>query len=346
MHRPDFHPMKNTVKTENGGDSIGQVRQGLSSHFGGVDVRMGRPISVRHNSEIFCASISTPSPLHAAVKRCFIPKTRTPDPSSATAQYLALERVNSALEERNRRYRVPAPLCLMTELATFAMSWVDGESLTRKLHSAAIFTDGPKWFLDIGAWLGNFHMAGPVGRTVVRLDDRIDILDELRRDHPDNTVFADAFRLLQRTASTVAGTEASTSWLHGDCKTDNFFLSGENVYGIDISLSYESAIEYDLAQFLNNLELILSAPQYLHLRWARSCLEKAFWRGYRQTGPSVSDTYLNWVRLDFALTLWDKQLTGRRRSIRSWMIDRMFSKLIARLSGNLVSPLWIFSENA
>lgn len=227
----------------------------------------------------------------------------------------------------------------MTELATFAMSWVNGESLTRKLHSAAIFTNGPKWFMDIGAWLGNFHMAGPVGRTVVRLDDRIDILDELRQEHPDNTVFADAFLLLQRTASGIAGTEASTSWLHGDCKTDNFFLSGENVYGIDISLSYESTIEYDLAQFLNNLELILSAPQYLHLRWARSRLEKAFWRGYRQTGPSVSDAYLNWVRLDFALTLWDKQLTGRRRSIRSWMIDRMFSKLIARLSGNLVSPL-------
>lgn len=331
--------MKNAVKTENGSDPIEQVRQGLSHRFSGVDVRMGRPVSVRHNSEIYKAVVSTPSPQQAAVKRCFVPQTRTPDLGSATTQYLALERVNSALQEKNRRYRVPTPLCIMPELATFAMSWVDGESLTRKLLSPAIFTDGSKWFADIGMWLGNFHMAGPVGRTVVRLGDRIDILDELRRDHPDNTVFADAFRLLQRTSSRIAGTEASTSWLHGDCKTDNFFLSGENIYGIDISLSYESTIEFDLAQFLNNLELILSVPQYLHLRWAQSRLEQAFWLGYRKTGPSVSDAYLSWVRLDFALTLWDKQLTGRKRTLRSWMLDRIFSKLINRLSGNLVSIL-------
>jgi tRNA A-37 threonylcarbamoyl transferase component Bud32 len=319
------------------GAAIGLAREDLSRHFGGVAVQVDGPISVRDNSEIFHAVIETGTPLEAAIKYCLIPHTTVPDDSAATEQFVALELVHNAFASRDGRFRVPTPLHLAPATASYAMGWVDGESLTRKLQRPAVFMEGPDWFEAVGAWLGNFHSAGPCRRQFVCLDERLSALEDLRLFPVPDPSFARAIQTLQKTAPQLKGIEVEASWLHGDCKTDNFFLSGENVYGIDISLRYENPVEYDLAQFLNNLDLLLGSPQYPHLSLLRSRLEKAFWRGYRSTGPAVSHTCLDWLRLNFLLSLWRGRLEGRRRSIRKWLLNRMFGKLAARLSGKLAS---------
>lgn len=320
-------------------DAIEQARKVISDHFSGVEVQLSGPISERDNSKVFYAVIDTAKRLEAAVKLCLVPQTQIPDESSAREQYVALERVNSALANGNPRYRVPTPLYLAADLAVFVMSWVEGESLTNKLRQSATFNDGTRWFEGIGAWLGNFHKAGPIRRQLIDLDERLKVIEDLCASPLPSESFKRALTILQKAAPTLKGIEVEVSWLHGDCKTDNFFLSGQNIYGIDISLSYENPVEYDLAQFLNNLSLQLTGPKYLYLQGIQSNLEEAFWRGYRDTGPSVSLAYLNWLRLSFSLSFWHTMLRNRKWSIRTWILNRMFTRLADRLTVKISETL-------
>lgn len=312
---------------------VERARKALSNHYAGVDIEIDGPVSVRDNSQIFHATINMVTPLEAAVKLCLDPQMKTPDESAAAEQFAALERVSNALENGNNRFRVPEPLCLSAELATFAMSWVDGKSLTSLLRHPSVFVKGEVWFHDIGAWLGSFHKLGPLRRRQVCLDERLAEIDSLSISPISDEAFSKAVLVLQKTAPALKGIEVEVSWLHGDCKTDNFLLSANGIYGIDISLSYENPVEYDLAQFMNNLDLLLRSPQYLYLRGMQSKLEEAFWRGYHSTGSPVSDAYLNWLRLGFSLSFWHSMLNGRRRSIRTGIYNRMFANQASRLGG-------------
>jgi tRNA A-37 threonylcarbamoyl transferase component Bud32 len=316
--------------------AIEQVRNALSEHFSGASVQIDGPISVRDNSEIFHGRIDTAEPLEAAIKRCLVPHTNDPDEAAAKEQFTALQRVSGALADRNERYRVPTPLYLVPALATLAMTWVEGKSLSKNMRCAAVFSKGAGWFENTGAWLGAFHKAGRSRRQVVNLNERLAVIDDLCVPPLLDEAYARATVVQRKAASTLENVETEISWLHGDCKTDNFILSGTNIYGIDISLNHESPVEYDLAQFLNNLDLLLSSPKYLHLRGMRSTLEKAFMRGYQTTGPTVSYAYLNWLRLNFSIAFWHTMLTGQRPGIRTWMLNRMFAKLAARLSAKLI----------
>lgn len=330
--------MKNGIQNDKiqGFDSpIERARKAVSDHYAGVNIEIDGPVSVRDNSQIFHATINTATPLQVAIKLCLDPQTKTPDKLAALEQFAALERVSNALENDNNRFRVPEPLCLSAELATFAMSWVEGKSLTSRLRHPSVFIKGEDWFHDIGAWLGNFHKVGPLRRRQVCLDERLTDIDNLSISPISDKAFFKAIMVLQKTAPALRDIEVEISWLHGDCKTDNFLLSGNCIYGIDISLSYENPVEYDLAQFMNNLDLLFRSPQCIHLRGMQSKLEQAFWRGYHSTAPSVSDAYLNWLRLEFSLSFWHSMLKGRQRSFRAWIFNRMFANQASSLCGKI-----------
>lgn len=317
------------------GSAIEQMRIRLSDRYGGARVQIEGPTHVRDYSAVFRAQIDTPVPFAAAVKRCVLPKTNTPDQAAAIEQFEALERVHCAFANGDPRFAVPAPLYFDHELATIAMGWVDGESVSEKLRQPAALFKGTGWLTDIGAWLGAFHHAGPVRAEPVKLDELLAVVDDLCASALPHTTFSRALQLLRNTASPLQNIDMQVSWLHGDCKTDNFILFDNRVFGIDISLVHENPVEYDLAQFLNNLNLLLSSPKYLLIAGLRPQLEKAFWKGYQSTGPTVSRAYLNWLRLLLATSFWHTMLRGGNLTIRLWMLNRMFVRLVERLCNNL-----------
>ena len=313
-------------KTQGVDSPIERARKAVSNHYSGVNIEIDGPVSVRDSSQIFHATINTANPFQAAIKLCLVPQTKTPDESAAMEQFAALERVNNALGNGNKRFRVPEPFCLSAELATLAMSWVEGKSLTSCLRHPSVFIKGADWFHDIGAWLGSFHKVGPLRRQQICLEERITVINNLSIFPISDRAFSEAILVLRKFAPALKGLEVEITWLHGDCKTDNFLISSNGIYGIDISLSYENPVEYDLAQFMNNLDLLLTSPQYLYLCGMKSRLEEAFWRGYHSTGPLVSDAYLNWLRLGFSLSFWHSMLKGCQPNVRTWILSRMFAK--------------------
>lgn len=316
-----------------------QVVGAISDYFGGACVRLDGPISVRDNSEVYHATVEKSHLMEVAIKVCLIPFSKNRDKIAAQEQFEALDQVSQVMSDPSSRFRVPEPLCLLSEQGTYVMSWIDGESLTQKMRNLNAVFGSPTWFEDVGAWLGRFHSAGQAHCQPVVLDDRIEVLDELCASPMHHRSFLNAAMILQQTLSTVDSTGATHAWLHGDCKTDNFFFTGSKVYGIDIGLKYINPVEYDLAQFLNNLELNLASLRNVHLRVMRQRLEKAFLRGYESCGPAISFNYLNWLRLNFLLSFWHSLLNGQKNSARTWVLNRRFGTVAGHLSDRILQGL-------
>ncbi|SFC72999.1 Phosphotransferase enzyme family protein [Polaromonas sp. OV174] len=307
----------------------------LADHFGDLGLKLGRPIVVRKNSKIFKATIEATPSVECAVKICFLPGTQLLDKISAKAQFRALERVAYALMEHDAQHAVPKPLYLLPELGTYVMEWVEGKSLTKKMQRPLTLLGASGEFERAGTWLGAFHSAGPLRHQTVDLSHRLAVLDEVSGAALPVEIFLNAVSLLKRSAPGLAGRDVANSWLHGDCKSDNFILTRESIYGVDIALIYENPIEFDIAMFLNHLGRLTLHPRYLYLLPLRKHFEQSFWRGYLRTGPAVSVPYLNWLRLEFLLSSWHTELHGHHPNFRSKVLNETFSILAWRLSNDL-----------
>ena len=304
--------------------------------FSGADSALKSPVSVRANSHIFRTTFNAACPLDTAVKKCLQPQTGKPDPLAATTQFSALTRVNQAFKNGASRFRVPAPYNIAPELGIFSMAWVDGKALSDKLHHVGAVVHGAEWMHGVGAWLGYFHQVGPLKTESVSLEQR-----RLRVARPPVLTTAGVTpsrvtQALQAAAETMRHEQVAVTWLHGDCKADNFILSGHDIYGIDLSLCHENPVEYDLAMFFNNWDLLLYNPKLLPLWPLKKRFENAFWAGYQSTGPKVSARYLAWVRLNFLLSPWQTLNNSTAATGNRWVMKKIYSKMADNLTAQLL----------
>ena len=310
----------------------GELGEALSSRFPGSSVRLDGPISERNNSRVFHARIDGRQIIEAAVKQCTDLRSQSLDPREAQRQFDALTRVNNALAGGGGgRHGVPTPLANLPEQAAYAMSWVSGSSLTHRMRRVSALLDGTRWFAETGAWLAHFHRAGPCRSAPTDLAQPLVVIGQLEASPLPDAHFLRALRTLRHTAEACRAAPVTVSWLHGDCKTDNFMLSGDRLYAIDISLAHENAVEYDLAQFCNALALSFANPRQLHLMLIRSRLEAAFLHAYQTTGPAVSRIYMNWLRLLFCTSYWHTSSRRQKSALRRKALHVVFSRLTTRL---------------
>lgn len=303
----------------------------LVKKSGCTAARVEQKISVRDNSVIYLAHLSAGQTNRAAIKCCLLPGTRSFDRATARQQFDALTRVYVALQGNNGSGQVPTPLFLIEDLGAYAMSWVDGDSLTGHLriwHDSEVVISSIE---QAGRWLARFHRSGPLRTAAANLGNKIQHITDMRRQPVLNPIFEDALNTVAANVSRFAELPVAISWLHGDCKPDNFMLSAGGLIGIDISLGYENAIEYDLASFLNGLDLML-----LDIRWRRAKthtlrLKEAFILGYLAEGLNVSLALLSWLRLWSALTAWHAAtVESMARWPNRWLLNRQFRVLVGQ----------------
>lgn len=303
----------------------------LVKQSGSKAARVERKISVRDNSVIYLAQLSAGQTNRAAIKCCLIPGTRSFDQATARQQFDALTRVHVALQRDSGSGQVPTPLFSIDDLGAYAMSWVDGDSLSSHLR---IWQDADfviSAHAQAGRWLAKFHRSGPLRITLADFSNKIEHLGDMRRQPVRHPLFGEALDTVTAAASCMARMPVATSWLHGDCKPDNFLLASSGLIGIDISLKHENAIENDLSAFLNGLDLML-----LDIRWRRAMrhaqrLRDAFLQGYSSEGAVVSLPHLSWLRLWSALTAWHAAtVESKARWPNRWLLHRQFSFLVRR----------------
>lgn len=303
----------------------------IAEALGCAHVQWDGPISVRNNSTIYIIHPSTGLPDSVILKFCRNPVTGQIDNVSASRQFQALSRTQSALARIGSAQDVPRPLLLLPAAGAYLMSRVDGEPLTACLHR--------RWELaalvDVceraGHWLARFHAAGPLRTDVADFTSKLILLDEMKQLPVRHPVFEIALRDLA-SSTNIASLKLNISWLHGDFKSDNLLISGERVVGIDIDLSYENSIEHDLAQFMNHLDLVLMRYRLVHLRRSASLLQDSFIRGYQKDGILVNMEFLKWLRTWSALASWyARRAHNPTRWYERWITDRYFSSLTNRI---------------
>lgn len=309
--------------------------ESLSSRLGGCVVTLVGPIRTQNNSEVYRGRVATSPITEFALKRCLMPRTLLPDRDGARIQYAALEKLRESFSEANSPYQIPAPRFLDETSASFGMDWIEGVTITDLLHTPQALLRGSIWVNSAGRWLGHFHTAGPHATCRFNTEARASNIAKLLESPLPNSVFIAATHTLAKSRSRVSKLDVQRSWLHGDCKTDNIMIGDCRIYGIDISLVHEDAIEYDIAQFLNHLDLLVSGPKEFLLRPLKNKLELAFWLGYQEQGLNVSDDCLNWIRLYAALNLWRSTIRFKKPGIRTWIHNKTFANLVTRLANTL-----------
>lgn len=263
-----------------------------------------KPVAVRNNSQVFYAECTAfPSPM--LVKLCLVPHTDLPDPDTALRQYEALLRVSRAMGE-GAELSVPRPYLVCEETGMLAAEWISGTSMTHLLLAFGINEARAQELMErAGRWLGRFHACHELPPARLDVDDKLNFIDELNATRAvSDRLFLRALNRLRDSASAAASIMGARSWVHGDFKTDNLILSGSRTIGIDIHLRNENAVIYDLASFLNHLELCLYHPRGWRLFRSRQLLHDTFLAGYLGGSHDPGAMSLAWVQLYMLLGPW------------------------------------------
>jgi len=313
--------------------------QQLLEHRLGLDrpdtfCRVKGPLSERANSRIYYVECSRyPFPL--AVKLCLKPHQNVPDVVGARDQFRALQKAYSKMGTQD--FTVPRPIDLCHDEGMIVTEWMPGKSVTELLYSARYSPrSAPRLMIQAGQWLRSFHEAFLLPPGILNVEERLPVLLEMET-HPASRhgTFFRAIDGLRQYAEAAAFQKLPRSWIHGDFKTDNLMVSGQRTVGMDVHVRHQNVCVYDIASFMNQLELTCLSPRGLHLYPMRKQLFGAFLKHYYQSNDSGSVVPLLWVRLYSMLCLW-RSLEEQRKA---WFELQYFRQCFRHTAKQILNDL-------
>ena len=279
-------------------------------------------VELRDNSRIHRALWGSRS---IAVKECFDLTRRHPDPTAAEREFSALTSLTEATSASGTPPLAPIPLALCREHAIYAMTWIAGRPATSLMLART--TDIEQAGMQgaaAGHWLRRLHGLRPLPSRRSDFEEKASSVEEIPlADQGRDPLIRRAAASLLSHASAAAAQLMPASWIHGDMKTDNLLVDGDRVTGLDVHLSHENTVVYDLAPFLNHLHLLRWTPRGLWQTNKLMRVAEAFLNAYsaEAVGWNVP---IAWLRSYLLIQLLDpSRNTGslhefvQRRTIRS-----------------------------
>lgn len=294
------------------------------------------PVATRMASRLFYVECDD-FPTAAAVKFCLHRHTLTPDVDAAHRQHDALRIISEAMGS-DQKYAVPKPYLLQPEAGLIAFEWIEGPIMTDMLLAWGCgAADAEKLMIRAGYWLKHFHEGHALSADRVDTEGKLSAaFAEAKTTVLTDSVFGQAIGVLKDTAHRVHTAPIPRSWMHGDFKTDNLMVSGSRTIGIDVHLRYENVIVYDLAPFLNHLELVLYHPRGWRHMLRRERLFSAFLNAYSDAPAEGYAGPLNWVRLYMLLMEWSTAARHTSSILRSQFSRMCYRAVAARLARTLL----------
>jgi serine/threonine protein kinase len=313
------------MTSENDNDRI-MLGRLAHEHLGGHagDYAVSGPLQQRANSRLYRIDNSH-LPFSLAAKFCLLPGRAQADAATAVEQFNALEQVNQRL--CHPVFNVIQPVLTKPELGLLLMEWIEAPSLTSYFRCSISRQQQLNGLKSAGNWLAHFHQSGPLASGNFDWQHKQKEARQLQSQALANAIFHRAANLLVKTSTHLQTVTVQRSWLHGDFKTDNILIQPQRVVGIDIALRNLNAIEYDIAQFLNQLALLWHAPQRgWHILPAKEFSE-TFLKAYQSIQPQVNPFLIAWLRLFLVLSLWQLHCDASPQSIKRFVLHRLFAKV-------------------
>ena len=235
-------------------------------------------------------------------------------------------------------FSVPEPYFLYEQRGLVAMEWIPGKDMTTRLLSGCTLSEAEQMMHRAAEWLHCFHVAGrlPPGRLDV--EDKVEQVNGELGHSPlaRDPVFSRALQCMRETAADAGTVVLDRSWIHGDFKTDNLIVTGERTIGLDIHTRMENVVFYDIAPFLNYLDLKLLHPRAWRLWRSRTRLVEAFLIRYGINGSDAAMLSLCWVRLFSLLSVWDGVARRQQTIVPALATRWLFHNVTSRVIGDLV----------
>jgi tRNA A-37 threonylcarbamoyl transferase component Bud32 len=282
------------------------------------------------NSRVFYAECTAfPSPM--LVKFCLKSRTSQADPDAAQRQYDALLRVSSSMGN-GTPFSVPRPYAVRSELGLLATEWIEGKTMSELLFSwRCPAAQAEELMRRAGRWVRHFHDCHALAPGPLDVGRALPFIAEMETSAVPDPVFIRAVKWLRESAETAASVNLDRSWIHGDFKTDNLIVSGSRTVGIDIHLRHEGVTIYDLAPFLNELELRLLQPTGWRIAGALARLRTALLKNYNEDAIDALALPLRWLQLYMILGRWHTAHarigTAPRFRFRAFCYRRVASRL-------------------
>ena len=288
-------------------------------------------VAERDNSRIHHARSGSRG---VAIKECVSRVTREPDSVAAEGEFAALAMVAERTRELGVDPLAPMPLVLCREHAAYAMTWAPGRTATELVLAPST---NPKEAASLGEaagdWLRRFHACKALPARPNEFLSHLEYVDHLAKEAGrQEPILTRAASILVEFASSAATQRMPASWIHGDMKSDNLLVDEGKVTGLDLQLSNENTVAYDLAPFLNHLRLLRWSPRGVGRGRQLDRMAEGFLRGY---SPEMVDWALPllWLRcyLLMQTVASSKRSSHWRALVARWPARRELARTIAEL---------------
>ena len=192
-------------------------------------------VAIRDNSRIHRASWGRRA---IAVKECVDAARHRPDPVSAGREFAALTALAESTSASGAPPLAPLPLQLCREHAVYAMTWVAGRSVTDVILARTTRTEQARATgASAGRWLRHLHDLRPLPPRRSDFEEKTATVERILAANRDRDALCrHAGETLIHLASRAAARPLPASWIHGDMKSDNLLIDGEQVTGLDVHL--------------------------------------------------------------------------------------------------------------
>jgi tRNA A-37 threonylcarbamoyl transferase component Bud32 len=281
----------------------------------------------RGDGEAYCAAV--------AIKLCLDPTTDAPSGSEARRHFDALTRANELLGG-SADCAAARALDVFDEEGLIVAEWVEGPTLAARLLDHRLSSaDALRHAAWAGRWLAKLHRESARPDRPLDADLLLGNVDRAIAGVELDTVTSNAVTLLRQSAADLYGAPIAWASSHGDCKAENFIVSGSRLVAIDIELRHEDAVTNDLAQFLNHLRFLFFHPRGIYRLSRAGAYERAFLDGYAENGGAIPAVALAWARLQNAVRLTTRHREWSRRGPAAWIGGWSFKRVVAGLTHEL-----------
>jgi tRNA A-37 threonylcarbamoyl transferase component Bud32 len=286
-------------------------------------IRVEGPLRSGQYSRIYAAEVPGID-VRVAVKCLVDPATGRADAASARRQFEALDRVNRAMAS-DARMRVPRPYVLAEDEGVIAVEWIAGRPMTEVLMSPQCSLAQARALMRGAAlWLRAFTQAHHAGVRPLDVNAKLDALELVEDDLGGEEAAMAACAALRRHAVDAGTVPLLHSWLHGDFKTDNLMVAGDDVVGIDVHIRDVNAVTHDLAAFVNHWQLMVCHPRAWRWRPWREELARLFLATFDPACLAGQHLPFRWTALHVMLGNWTEFRRRMRPGPRHAYVRRCF----------------------
>lgn len=295
----------------------------------GRSLELSGPVYSGHNSRIYKVR-SLDLPFDGALKFCLKSRTANPDKEGAQQQFSTLKKVSDAMSGE-ARYSVPHPVLFFPDDAAYLVEWVLGRNASAGLFDAASQVSDLEYIISESArWLYCFHQCNQSGVGRLDVHRKLTVLEQVaRRRDSELRLFACAFDRLVYYADAASLPELRRSWLHGDFKSDNIIINTERIVGIDIQAQTKNFVVYDIASFINHIDLNAGYLKHRTLRKNKTDLYENFITAYFSRPSSNLILSVVWARAYMLLIGWCRARQAKHSALRTAILQWQFRTSIS-----------------